>query len=360
MKATLPSCLSLEMPDRSLSFISMMQMNYMGADLAPLIVQKVTTLEYLSGKHIAIDANNALYQFLSIIRTPDGTSLSHNGKTTSHLVGLLYRTTKLISDYDIRIVYVFDGLPPQIKFAELERRKRVKEKSMSEWAQALREGDIRKAFSKSVMTSRLTREMIDESKQLLDLLGVPWVQAPSEAEAQAAFMARKGVWASGSQDYDSLLFGSPRVVRYVSTEGRYRMRAEKSKPEIIELESVLAYNGITREQLIDISILSGNDFFSGIKGIGPKRALEIVKRYGGVEGLPQDMKDVLPENVSEIKTFFLNPPVSEQYDVSYTRCNEKGLSSFLEERGFSEKAVAIVRERMKRLKRKQGTLEDWI
>jgi len=360
MEATLPLYLSLGLPYKSPSFISMKQMDYMGADLAPLIVRKVTTLEHLSGKHIAIDANNALYQFLSIIRTPDGTPLSHDGKTTSHLVGLLYRTTKLICDYDIGIVYVFDGPPPQIKFAELEKRRRAKEKSMDEWAQALREGDTRKAFSKSVMTSRLTRDMIVESKQLLDLLGVPWVQAPSEAEAQAAYMARKGLWASGSQDYDSLLFGSPRVVRYVSTEGRYRMRAEKSRPEIIELESVLANNGITREQLIDISILSGNDFFPGIKGIGPKRALEIVKRYGGVEGLPQDMKDNLPKNVSEIKTFFLNPPVSEQYEVSYKRCDGKELSSFLEERGFSKKAVVIAMERMKHLRGKQGILEDWI
>lgn len=332
----------------------------MGADLAPLVPKRIIELSELSGKSIAIDANNALYQFLSIIRTPDGTPLSYEGKTTSHLVGLLYRTTKLVCDYDIRTIYVFDGPPPKIKFAEIEKRRKIKEKYRNEWAQALEEGDVRKAFSKSVMTSRLTREMIEESKQLLDHLGISWVQAPSEAEAQAAFMARKDVWASSSQDYDSLLFGSPRIVRYVSIEGRYRMRAEKSKPEIIELESVLSRNGITREQLIDISILLGNDFFSGIKGIGSKKALGLAKSHGNIENMPEDIVRQLPANLLEIKAFFLAPPVSNQYDLFFKPFDEKALSSFLQEKGFSQKAIAAATERMNKKKRNQPNLDGWI
>jgi len=149
---------------------------------------------------------------------------------------------------------------------------------MREWQEALKEGDYAKAFSKAVMTGVLTSEMIDDAKTLLKLLGIPWVQAPAEAEAQAAYMAKRGdVWASSSRDYDSLLFGTPRLVRYLTITGREFLPSKgisrPLKPELIVLEEFLSEIGLTREQLIDLAILIGTDFNDGIKGIGPKTAL---------------------------------------------------------------------------------------
>src|SRR5439155_15342523 len=131
---------------------------------------------------------------------------------TSHLNGLVFRTTRLIADYDIRPVFVFDGPPPELKYEEIRRRRAAREKSQQEYQAAVVSGDTAKAWSKAVMTSRLTRPMVEEAKTLLGLLGILCVQAPSEGEAQAAFLMQRGVvWATGSQDYDYLLFAATRM-----------------------------------------------------------------------------------------------------------------------------------------------------
>src|SRR3989304_5014303 len=183
----------------------------MGVNLTPIMIRHPTSLEALRGRTIAVDGNLELYQFLSIMRTREGQPLMDSrGRVTSHLNGLLTRTTRLIADYDIRPVFVFDGPPPDLKQAEISRRREAREKARQEYETALIAGDVGTAWSKAVMTSRLTRDMVDEAKTLLGYLGIPWVQAPSEGEAQAAFLASRGdVWAAGSKDYDALLFGAP-------------------------------------------------------------------------------------------------------------------------------------------------------
>src|SRR5262249_28454850 len=160
------------------------------------------------------------------------------------------------------------------KLAELERRRSIRERYEAERDAALRAGDLASAYSKATMTSRLTREMIGEARELLRRLGVPTVQAPSEGEAQAAHMAAAGaVWAAGSKDYDSLLFGAPRLVRFLTISGKEFLPSRGTfrpiEPELIDLERLLAALQITRPQLIDLALLVGTDFNEGIKGIGP-------------------------------------------------------------------------------------------
>src|SRR2546428_610897 len=188
----------------------------MGVLLTPIVVRHPTTLNALRGRTIAVDGNLELYQFLSVMRTRDGRPLEDSkGRITSHLNGLAFRTTRLIADYDIRPVFVFDGPPPDLKRQEIQKRREAREQSQREYEAAIAAGDTATAWSKAVMKSRLTRPMVEEAKTLLTLLGIPWVQAPSEGEAEAAFLARQGrVWAAGSKDYDSLLFGAPRLVRF--------------------------------------------------------------------------------------------------------------------------------------------------
>ncbi len=164
----------------------------MGVNLTPIIVKQIGSLEELKGRTLAVDAHNVLHQFLALIRTPLGQPLrDREGRVTSHLVGLAFRSTRLIADYGIWPIYIFDGKPPRLKIGEIEKRREVRLKAEREYLEALARGDYATAFSKAVMTGRLTGEMIEDAKRLLSLLGIPWVQAPSEGEAQAAYMVAK-------------------------------------------------------------------------------------------------------------------------------------------------------------------------
>lgn len=327
----------------------------MGVLLTPIILKRELTLDSLRGLSFAVDANNYLYQFLALVRKPDGSLLTdRQGNVTSHLAGLAFRTTRLIHDYGIRLVFVFDGKPPELKRDELEKRRQQKRKAEEEWIRALALGDYATAFSKAVMTGRLTEAMIRDAKKLLELLGIPYIQAAGEAEAQCAHMAIRGdVWAASSKDYDSLLFGAPRLVRYLTIHGKEWLPSKRIarplKPELIELEKLLAHHDITREQLIDIAILIGTDFNEGIRGIGPKKALSLIKRYGKIETLPSQLRSQLEEqNYSAIRRIYLEPQIVDNYTINYTQIDETGVYRFLcDERDFSYNRVKIVVERMK-------------
>ena len=340
----------------------------MGVYLTPIVIKRVLTLRSLGGKLLAVDANNYLYQFLSLIRMRDGSPLRDSrGNITSHLVGLLHRTTRLICDYKISLVFVFDGEPPEMKRRELERRRKAREKALQEWRKALEEGDVAAAFSKAVMTSRLTEPMVEDAKRLLELLGIPYVQAPGEAEAQSAYMAMRGeVWAASSKDYDCLLFGAPRLVRFLTITGKEFLPSKgvtrPLKPELIDLQRFLSHHGITREQLVDLAILVGTDFNDGVKGIGPKTALKLIRKHGSLENLPADLRESLPKNYEEVRRIFLHPKVTSEYTLHYGELKEEALYEFLcGERGFSKRRVKTVVEKMRRFYswRRQRRLKEW-
>lgn len=286
--------------------------------------------------------------------------MDSKGHITSHLVGLAYRTTRLISDYNMKLVLVFDGKSPEMKRRTLEKRREIKEKAEKAYKEALAHGDLHETFSKAVMTSRLDKQVLDDAKYLLDLLGVPWIQAPSEGEAQAAFMCIRGdVWASNSRDYDSLLFGTPRLVRYLTITGEEWLpskgRARKLFPELIELGKFLKELDITRKQLIDISILIGTDFNNGVNGIGPKNALKLIHKYGEIEKLPEDIYKNTSDNFSEVRNFYLDPPVNSEYEIAEGNFDEEGLIEFLvDERDFSLGRVTTLINRMKKVYAKKS------
>ncbi len=341
----------------------------MGLPLAKLVKAKKISFSSLSGKALAIDAFNAIYQFLALIRRGSGVPLTDShGRVTSHLNGLLFRTVRLI-ELGIRPVYVFDGPPPDFKRRTLEERRAIKEKAEREWVEALARGDFRTAWAKAVQTSRLTPSMADDAKRLLDLMGVPWVQAPREGEAQAAHMAaRGGVWAAASQDYDSLLFGSPRLVRNVTITGKryYRKRPGyyRLEPELIVLEDLLSSLGVTREQLVDMAILMGTDYNEGVRGIGPVRALKLIREHGSLERIIEET-GLRPDpdlDLEAIRKFFLNPPVTDDYRLERRPPDEEGLLRFLcDERDFSRRRVrsAIDRLRAATTPEGGGSLEDF-
>lgn len=338
----------------------------MGLNLTPIVVKRVVTLEDLRGRSFAVDGFVVLHQFLALIRARDGQPLMDaRGRTTSHLVGLAFRTTRLIADYGMRLAFVFDGRPPQLKRAEVEKRREIRAKFEEEYREAVAAGDYKTAMSKAVMTGRLTGEGVADAKRLLDLLGIPWVQAPSEGEAQAAHMAARGdVWASNSQDYDSLLFGAPRLVRYITIQGEEWLpskgRARKLQPEIIELETLLGTLQISREQLIDLGILIGTDFNRGIRGIGPKTALKLLMKNGRLEDLPTEVREQLTPDIDAIRDLYLHPPATDNYSLDEKPVQEEELIRFLcDERSFSRERVETVITRMRNA-RGQRSLSDWL
>ncbi|HEY5538620.1 MAG TPA: flap structure-specific endonuclease, partial [Thermoplasmata archaeon] len=241
-----------------------------------------------------------------------------------------------------------------------------REKSQREYEAAVTAGDYATAWSKAVMTSRLTRPMVDEAKTLLSLLGIPWIQAPSEGEAQAAFLARRGdVWAAGSKDYDSLLFGAPRLVRFLAVGGKEflpsRGRSRNVPPEVLDLEENLRVLELTREQLVDVAILVGTDFNEGVKGIGPKTAVKRLRGWGSLERAPAEVSGQLPENLDAIRAFFLDPPVIETSVPRRTGLREAEVVRFLcEERGFSPARVRIVLERLAGTSHRDTRLDEFV
>lgn len=342
----------------------------MGVNLRDLVPKTKIDLKSLSGKSVAIDAYNALYQFLAIIRQPDGTPLKdRSGKVTSHLSGLFYRTANLL-EMGIKVTYVFDGIPPALKEVEIKRRAKVKEKALIRYEQALRDGKVEKARSYAQMTSKLKDYMAEDSKRLLTELGVPWIQAPSEGEAQAAYLTRKGdANFCASQDYDSLLFGATILVRNVTISGKRKIPRKpvyvEVVPETIKLDQVLKELDVSREQLIDIGILVGTDFNpDGVKGIGPKTALKLIKQHGSIEETIHELKNAeFAAEPRRIREIFLNPKVSDKYKLYWKEPDIEGVVDFLcGERDFSEervrKALNRMTEGMKEAKSKV-TLETW-
>src|SRR2546428_8353145 len=313
----------------------------MGILLTPIIVKQDLALEDLRGKRLAVDTNGELYQFLALIRLHDGSPLQDShGRITSHLSGLFYRTTRLITDYGLELVFVFDGKPPVLKFAEIARRRSIKEKYDAEHAQAVEAGDFAKAYSKATMTSRLTREMAEEARELLRLLGLPVVQAPSEGEAQASHMAARGtVWAAASKDYDCLLFGAPRLLRFLTISGKEFLPSKSAfrpiTPELIETAGMLSHYNITREQLIDLAILVGTDFNDGVKGIGPKKALKLVTDFGSIDNMPSEIREAAGPSVAAIREIFLRPEITGDYSIEFRPPDLDGIIRFLcDEREF--------------------------
>lgn len=317
----------------------------MGVDLGGLAVKRRIEFSELAGKVVAVDAFNTIYQFLSIIRQRDGTPLlDAQRRITSHLSGLFYRNINLL-EQDIRLIYVFDGKPPTWKSKTIEDRRSIKEDARRRWEEALKEGRLDDAKKFAQATSSLTPEMVDECKELLDAMGIPYVQARSEGEAEAAYLVSKGkADYAASQDYDSLLFGSPLLLRNITVSGKRKLpgrgRFVDVFPEVISLKETLDTLGITRQQLVWIGLLTGTDFNDGVRNIGPKKGLKLVKECTSLKEV--HAKSNAQEELSlweEIEEFFMHPDVDD-VQVSFGNMDkQKVMRIMCDNHGFSTERI---------------------
>jgi len=338
----------------------------MGLNIAEIIPRKALEFSELKGKTIAIDAYNTIYQFLSTIRQADGTPLMDKRKrVTSHLSGLFYRNMNLLQE-GIKLIYVFDGKPPALKYATNLARKEAKDEAREKYEKAKDEEDVEAMGKYAKQFVKLTDEILQDSKDLLEAMGICVIQAPSEGESQAAEIARHSAYAVGSQDYDSLLFGAPRLIQNL-TLARKRKTVSGYiyiSPELIELEHVLNSLQINLEQLICLGILVGTDYNpGGIKGIGQKKALDIVKKhrypvqiFESVAGMMEKQENKF--DWKEIFELFKKPEVSS-FKIEFPKFDEKKIKKILvEEHDFSEERVDNQLEKLReeKEKKKQKTL----
>jgi flap endonuclease-1 len=327
----------------------------MGVKFKDIVSPEEISLKDLEGRTVAIDAYNTIYQFLSGIRQRDGSPLmDQNGNVTSHLSGILYRTASIV-DKGIKPIYVFDGDSSEHKAKTLEQRKAIKEEAMEKWEEAKAAGNIEEARKFAIRTSRMSPYILESSKKLLEYMGIPYVQAKGEGEAQGAYMVEQGdAWAVASQDYDCLLFGAPRIIRNLTLSGGL------SNLEYLELQKVLEDIDLTREQLIDVALMVGTDFNEGIHGIGAKTGLKLIRNNSLEDILVQ--KGITEVNVEpdELRDIFLNHEVNTDYKIKFKSAKKDQLVEFMcEEHGFSESRVLNVTEKLKKLSSTQKSLEDW-
>jgi flap endonuclease-1 len=326
----------------------------LGVQFGDLVEPRKITLEELKGRSVALDGHNVIYQFLAIIRGQAGEPLKDaQGHITSHLSGLIYRNSNLM-EAGVRMVYCFDGRPHEFKRKTLETRHEVRVQARERYEKAVEEGDKEGARRWGQQSIIASSDIIGDSKRLLTLMGIPWIQAPGEGEAQAAHMASKGtVWASSSQDFDSVLFGTPRLVRNLSISGRRKLPRKnvyiKVEPEMYEYQKLLTELGLTREQLIDVGILIGTDYNpEGIKGIGPKTAIKLIKKHGNLEGAVSELSNVeFPHPIDEIRALFIHPEVTDDYRLEWRKPDVAGILSYLcGEHNFSRGKVLAAIEKM--------------
>lgn len=341
----------------------------MGTKITDLLESKELTIDDLKEKIIVVDAFNQLYMFLSSIRQPDGSLLKDSkNNVTSHLNGLFYRFTKLMQ-HDIRFIFVFDGKPPELKLKERERRSEIKHEAEMKFQEAEKAGDIDEMKKYASRTSRLTKEMIDDAKELMDALGCPIIQAPGEGEAQAAFIVKsRQAYASLSQDADSMIFGCPLVVKNLTLSGRKKLPNKLSydaiNPELLSLQDTLNNLGVDLDQLIVIAMLTGTDYnIGGIKGIGPKTALKLVKEYGtDFDRLFKEAKwdDIFDYDWKQVFDVIKHTEITKDYEIRFKNVDdEKVVKVLCSDHDFSEERVRKVLETLHKKPVAQKGLGDF-
>ena len=335
----------------------------MGTHLSPILKTKEISLEQLSGKVLVVDSFNILYQFLTTIRQYDGSYLTDNkGNITSHLSGLFFRTTNLMK-HNLKLVFVFDGKAPDLKKKERERRKSLKIDAQRKYELAVEQGDIEMMKKYASRTTRLTTEQFEEAKEIITALGLPIIQAPSEGEAQAAYMVKKGdAYALISQDTDGLLFGSHKLIKNLSITKKKKKGAVyvKTEPEIIDLSETLNDLGIDQDQLIILGMLIGTDFnIGGINGIGPKKGLTLVKKYEkDFESLFKEVEWKFPFSWKEVFDLIKNMPIISNYNLKWEKPDkEKIIELLVEKHDFSRERVEKSIEELSKQQAQKGLSE---
>ncbi|WP_420182494.1 flap endonuclease-1 [Haloarcula sp. KBTZ06] len=277
------------------------------ADLRSLAALSDVSFGDLGGSVVAVDAHNWLYRYLTttVKFTSESKYTTGDGEEVANLIGVVQGLPKFF-EHDLTPVFVFDGAVTDLKDDEVEKRREQREKYESELEAAREAGDSTRVAKLDSRTQRLTDTIVDTTRDLLELLDVPIVDAPAEGEGQASVMARRGdVDYVGTEDYDALLFGAPMTLRQITSKG---------DPELMDFEATLEQHDLTWEQLVDAAILMGTDFNEGISGIGPKTAVKELHEHGDLYAV-LEARDEHIDHADRIRNLFLDPEVTDDYEI---------------------------------------------
>ncbi|RAP51332.1 MAG: flap endonuclease-1 [Methanosphaera sp. rholeuAM270] len=326
----------------------------MGVKFKDITTAKAIEMNDLKGKILTVDASNLIYKFLSTMRQADGTPLKDsNGNITSHLSGIFFQTTSLISR-QVKPIYVFDGKAPELKSKTQQERIEIKKESEKKYLEAKESGDLETARKYASRTVHLDKDIIESSKKLLELMGLPYVQAKTEGEAQASYMvSQNDAWAVVSQDYDCLQFGATRMLR------NFKLSHSSRSMEVISLQKTLDDLKLTRKQMVDLAMLVGTDFNEGVYGIGAKKGLKLMQKYGSLEAALEKLGKTIEVDPDEIREIFLNPDVVTDYDIRFKSPKTEKLLDFLcGDHDFGEERTISSIEKLKK-ETGQTSLNQW-
>ncbi|KAB0804644.1 hypothetical protein PPYR_01614 [Photinus pyralis] len=323
-------------------------------DIAPHAIKEHEIKTYF-GRKVAIDASMSLYQFLIAVRSEGAQLTTVDGETTSHLMGTFYRTIRLV-EHGIKPVYVFDGKPPKLKSGELNKRAERREEAQKALEKATEAGDATEMEKFNRRLVKVTSEHTKEAKHLLSLMGIPYIEAPCEAEAQCAAMVRAGkVFATATEDMDALTFGSNVLLRHLTVS-----EARKLPIQEFHLDKVLEGLKLSHKEFIDLCILLGCDYTDSIRGIGPKRAIDLITQHKSIENILDNIdksKYSPPEdwNFEGARELFITPEVAdpETIELKWNDPDEEGLVKYLcGDKQFNEERI---RNGAKKLLKARGT-----
>ncbi len=336
----------------------------MGVKLPGILPIKAISWEDLRGKRIGVDSSNSIFQFLSSIRQRDGAPLMDSkGRITSHLSGLFHRSVNLMQK-GIKLCYIFDGKPPELKYGTQQMRRERKEKAKEKYKKARDEEDIESMYKYSKQVTYLNNEMVEESKELIKALGLPVIQSPSESDAQGSFMVeKKDLDFFATSDADALMHGCPRVIPNLTLSQTRNLPGGKFvyiKPYVIELKDVLKHLDINQDQLIVMGILTGTDYNpKGIHKIGPKTALKLVHQYKNFDTLFKEVKADF--NWKQIFAIFKSMPIMKNYQLKWTAPNPEKIREILvEKHDFNEERVNRTIEKITNRDMQQEGLNKWV
>jgi len=327
------------------------------ADVAPEAIKENEIKNYF-GRKVAIDASMSLYQFLIAVRSEGAQLTNADGETTSHLMGTFYRTIRMVEN-GIKPVYVFDGKPPMMKSGELEKRKEKREEAENALAKAKEEGNMEEVDKQNRRLVKVGTNHVNDVKKLLEFMGIPYVSAPCEAEAQCAELVKSGkVYAVGTEDMDALTFGSTVLLRHLTFS-----EARKMPIKEFHFEKILEGFGLKHEEFIDLCILLGCDYTDKIRGIGPKNAIKLVQEHKTIEEILKHVdtkKNTVPENwqYAEARRLFTEPEVTkgDEIELKWEKPDEEGLVKFMcETNGFQEDRIRNGAKKL--LKARQGSTQ---
>jgi len=340
----------------------------MGTAIGDLLTKNEITLDQVKEKTLGFDGNNITYQFLTTIRGLDGELLTNSkGKVTSHLIGLFYRISSILEN-DVKVMFVFDGKPLELKKETLQKRKDMKIEAEEKARKAEEEEDFEERAKQMKRATKITSEMIDDAKKFFDVFGIPYIDAPNDGEAQISWMNSVGkLDGVVTQDFDSLLFGAKDVYRNLTLSGKRRVPGKdyfvQIKPEHINAEETLKAMEINRQKLIWLGMLVGTDFNNKIPKIGPKTAIRLVKEINSFDEILKKLNYEPDFDPDEIEALFMNPPHVENYKLEWKEIDfDKTKKLLIEEFEFAQDRVDNTLERLEKViteRKKQPRLSKW-